>query len=227
MSEQRTILIAEDEALDLQFFELMLSKLGFNVEEASDGSEALNIIREKNIDLVIANTILPELSGWEILKTIKNDPNLASIPVILLSNIDNVKEKVESYESGAEDFVTKPFNFTVLLSRIRAALRKRELFMQIKLREDRIKLADKKGEELKGVLSAYTDTIHALNEEITSLLKKDFDAKSIAACLEKVSKELSTTEQDMKKQQEDIDIAFEEGFAMRRKEIGLNALEGK
>jgi DNA-binding response OmpR family regulator len=225
MSERKTILIAEDDELNLEFFELMLSKLGFDVEKASDGKAALELLKRGRIDLVLANTILPEISGWEILKTVQGDSKLSSIPVILLSDIDNVKEKVESYEQGAEDYVTKPFNFSVLLSRIRAALRKRELLVQIKLREERLNLAGKTGREIKKYLASYSETVGRIGEQIVRLTDEPFDAKTAAAFLKKMRKQCFATQKEIKDMQAEIDGAFSESNVVKAKEIGLNQLE--
>ncbi|MDR2467572.1 MAG: response regulator [Spirochaetaceae bacterium] len=131
MNGRKKILVADTEELNLEFFELMLSKLGFEVVKADDGQSALEKIRQKTIDLALVNTILPRLSGWEILKTVKADKNLAALQVILLSDIDNLKEKVESYELGAEDYICKPFNFSVLLAKIHQTMRSKDFYIEL------------------------------------------------------------------------------------------------
>ncbi|MDR3301501.1 MAG: response regulator [Spirochaetaceae bacterium] len=209
MTERKKILIAENEELNLEFLELMLSKLGFAVERADEGTLLLKIIKREKIDLVLINTILPEVSGWEILKTIKNDAKLSGIPVILLSDMDNVKEKVEAYELGAEDFIAKPFNFSVLLSRIRSALRKRELFLQIALRQERLLLAEKVGLEINGRLK---ELINALDGACRNAVCDD--KEKIFAALDEI-----------KILQKSIDVAYEEGAKIKGQEIGLSVLE--
>lgn len=131
MNERKRILIADNEELNLEFFELMLSKLGFEVERAVDGQIALDKIRQKKIDLALINTILPRLSGWDILKAAKADPELAAVQIILISDIENIKEKVEAYERGAEYYITKPFNFSVLLAKLRQAIKAKEFYIEL------------------------------------------------------------------------------------------------
>jgi DNA-binding response OmpR family regulator len=225
MPERKTILIAEDDELNLDFFELMLSKLGFRVEKASDGKTACEILRHSHIDLALVNTMLPEISGWEILKIIQNDPKLALIPVILLSDIDNIKEKVESFEQGAEDYVTKPFNFSVLLSRIRAGLRKRELLSQIQLREERINLADKTGEEIKQELDIEHGLLSDINEEATRLINEGFDEKTARAFLKKTQKQTRESLKKIENGQRRLEAAFKAGATVKTKEIELRQLE--
>jgi DNA-binding response OmpR family regulator len=131
MNKRKRILIADNDEYNLEFLELMLSKLGFDVEKAEAGPAALEKIRQKKADFALINTILPGMSGWEILKTVKADAQCAAVQVIMLSDIDNVKEKVECYELGAEDYITKPLSFSVLLAKIRSAIRNKELYFDL------------------------------------------------------------------------------------------------
>jgi DNA-binding response OmpR family regulator len=159
MAERKNILIAETETLNLDFFEVMLTKLGFAVLKAEDGQTALDKLHAGGVDVAIVNTILPEMSGWDVLKAVQSDDALAGVPVILLSDMANVKEQVESYERGAEDYITKPYNFSVVLARIRAALRKRELYQQLAIRDQHIALVAKIGTDVMKALSQFTQTV--------------------------------------------------------------------
>jgi DNA-binding response OmpR family regulator len=132
MNTKRKILIACDDPVNLDFFSLTLPKLGYAVEKASNGNEALEKIRGNPPDLVLLETVLPGLSGWSILKALKADDNLSGVPVILLSDIIDVKDKVEAFDQGAEDYITKPFNFSEVLVRVSAALRSGAMAAQIK-----------------------------------------------------------------------------------------------
>jgi DNA-binding response OmpR family regulator len=76
-------------------------------------------IKGDGCDLAILETVLPTLTGWELLKSLKADAALAKIPVIVLSAIDDVKEEVEAFDLGVEDYIRKPFNFSVVIARIR------------------------------------------------------------------------------------------------------------
>jgi DNA-binding response OmpR family regulator len=223
--ERKTILIAEDEESDLDFFELMLSKLGFKIEKASGGNKALELIKRNSVDMALIKTILPEISGWEILKTIQNDPKLSSIPVILISDIDNVKEKVESFELGAEDYITKPFNFSVVLSRIRAALRKRELLVQIKLREKRLELAEETGNDVKEDLNVEYEAVVDTHKEATGLIHDGFDEKTFITFLTKIQGKAIESINRIRSTQAKLDYAFEAGEAVKTKEIRLDRLE--
>jgi DNA-binding response OmpR family regulator len=167
---KKKILIADNDELNLDFFDLMLSNLGYKIEKAADGEKALEKImngsHSEAFHLVIVNTVLPKRSGWEILKNVKKHPATAFIPVILLSEIDDVKEIVEAFELGADDYIVKPFNFSVVLARIRAALRTDEIFSQLRLREDYLKRAEQAGNDLEqaasGLKAAARDIISGI-----------------------------------------------------------------
>ncbi|WP_455381147.1 response regulator transcription factor, partial [Salinispira pacifica] len=113
MAKKDKLLIVDDEQINLDFFEVMLTKLGFLVETAQDGEEALEKVRKTDPDLIILDNIMPRLSGWEVTKRLKTDPEYAEFrgtPVIMFSAMDDVKDKIEGFELGIEDYITKPFN---------------------------------------------------------------------------------------------------------------------
>ena len=114
MEEKTRILIVDDEPINLDFFEVMLGNLGFEVFRAEDGEEALEKIRECRPDLILLDTIMPKISGWKvtrILKSQKNYSDFKHIPIIMFSALNDVKDKIESFELGVEDYIVKPFNF--------------------------------------------------------------------------------------------------------------------
>lgn len=145
MDDKKRILIVDDEQINLEFFDVMLSKLGFRVEMAENGLEALEIIKKNKPDLILLDNVMPKLSGWEVtrlLKTNKEYAEYSDIPIIMFSAMDDVKDKVEGLELGADDYITKPFNFSEVLARIRVVLRTRDLIRQIEYREDRLSMAE-------------------------------------------------------------------------------------
>nr|MQY76287.1 response regulator [Spirochaeta sp.] len=137
------ILIVDDEPINLEFFDVMLSKLGFIVEKAADGEEALVKVVETDPDLLILDNIMPKLTGWEVAKKLKQDKEFhkyRQLPIIMFSAMDEVQDKIEGLELGVDDYITKPFNFSEVLARIRAVLRNRDLSREISRRERRIAL---------------------------------------------------------------------------------------
>jgi CheY-like chemotaxis protein len=160
METKKRILLVDDEQINLEFFEVMLTKLGFGVEKAENGYDALDLVKRWKPDLIILDNIMPKLSGWEvtrILKTSDEYREFAEVPIIMFSAMDDVKDKVEGLELGADDYITKPFNFSEVLARIRAVLRTRELVHQIERREARIRIS----EEIAGKVLEFTDALRS------------------------------------------------------------------
>lgn len=152
------ILIVDDEPINIDFFDVMLSRLGFTVVSAEDGEEALDVIREESPDLIILDNIMPRLTGWEVTKKLKKDDewsDFRDVPIIMFSAMDAVKDKIEGYSLGVEDYITKPFNFSEVLARIQAVLRHRELSSQVVHREKRLSLI----ESLNKSLIYFTDHV--------------------------------------------------------------------
>jgi DNA-binding response OmpR family regulator len=140
LTDKKKILIADNDEITLDFFEVMLSKLGFYVEKATDGEDALEKIMNPECSelprLAVINAVLPGTTGWRILKSVKKDPKTAFMPVLLMSEINSAKEIVEAFDLGADDYIVKPFNFSVLLARIQAALRREEIFSALYAQEE-------------------------------------------------------------------------------------------
>lgn len=117
-----TILLVEDEEKLARMVELELRYEGYEVEKAFDGRTGLERALSGSFDLVLLDIMLPQLSGMEVLRRLRRE---RSTPVIMLTARDSVVDKVSGLDSGADDYITKPFAIEELLARIRAALRKR------------------------------------------------------------------------------------------------------
>ena len=117
------ILLVEDEEKMARMLELELQHEGYTVEKAFDGLTGLERAEKGGPDLVLLDVMLPGMSGMEVLRRLRRT---SSVPVILLTARDAVTDKVSGLDSGADDYITKPFAIEELLARLRAALRKRQ-----------------------------------------------------------------------------------------------------
>jgi phosphate regulon transcriptional regulator PhoB len=118
------ILIVDDEPDIVDLVSYNLKKDGFKVTSASDGEEALTKIRRDKFDLVVLDLMLPHIQGGELCRIMKNDPKTAGIPIIMLTAKGEEADRVLGLESGADDYMTKPFSIRELIARIRAVLRR-------------------------------------------------------------------------------------------------------
>ncbi len=114
------ILLVEDEEKLARMVELELNYEGYSVEKAFDGRKGLELALSGAFDLVLLDIMLPQLSGMEVLRRLRRE---SQVPVIMLTARDSVVDKVSGLDSGADDYITKPFAIEELLARIRAALR--------------------------------------------------------------------------------------------------------
>lgn len=116
------ILIAEDEKKIADALKQGLEENGFEVKVAYDGDIGLKFFRNEDFDLVILDINLPGINGYELCKTIRNINT--SVPVVMLTALNAVEDKIEGFDAGADDYIIKPFDFRELLVRIRALLKR-------------------------------------------------------------------------------------------------------
>ena len=121
------LLAVDDDPMNRDMLARRLDKLGYEVTDAANGREALQKLKDGNYDLVLLDILMPDLDGFQTLEFMKADPRLRHVPVIMLTALDDVASTVRCIEAGAEDYVPKPFNPTVLRARISASLEKKRL----------------------------------------------------------------------------------------------------
>jgi adenylate cyclase len=121
------LLAVDDDPMNRDMLARRLDKLGYEVTDAANGREALQKLKDGNFDLVLLDILMPDLDGFQTLEFMKADPRLRHVPVIMLTALDDVASTVRCIEAGAEDYVPKPFNPTVLRARISASLEKKRL----------------------------------------------------------------------------------------------------
>ncbi len=119
------ILIVEDDEDIQQLVSYNLAKEGFGVSCAISGNEALAKISSEQPDLVLLDLMLPGPGGFEICRTVRNKPQTAKLPIIMLTAKGEEEDIIKGLEAGADDYITKPFSPKVLIARLRAVLRRR------------------------------------------------------------------------------------------------------
>ena len=117
-------LVIEDEAALLTMLRYNLEKQGFRVEEAGDGQEALTRLAELTPDIVLLDWMLPSMSGIEVCRQIRRRPATRDLPVIMVTARTEDGDAVRGLNTGADDYITKPFNVEALVARMRALLRR-------------------------------------------------------------------------------------------------------
>jgi len=197
MNQHKKILVVDDETINLEFFEVMLSKLGFTVEKANDGLEALEKIKKFHPDLIMLDNIMPRMSGWELTKNLKANPAYKEIPIIMFSALDQIKDKVESLELGVEDYIIKPFNFSEVLARIKVVFRNRDLLKQIQIREEQL---EKLHIDMKNNIVECMKNIDELSVNITESHLKETLGK-IKQCITNLNERIEEANGENKKKE--------------------------
>jgi len=118
------ILLVEDEAPLVAMLRYNLEKEGYRVEEAGDGQEALLKATEEKPDMILLDWMLPQLSGIEVCRQLRRNPDTRNIPIIMLTARGEETDRVRGLDAGADDYLAKPFSPTELMARMRAVLRR-------------------------------------------------------------------------------------------------------
>ncbi|MGH7116354.1 MAG: phosphate regulon transcriptional regulator PhoB [Stellaceae bacterium] len=118
------VLIVEDERPLVDLLRYNLEKEGFEVGEAGDGEEALTLIAERRPDVVLLDWMLPLVSGIEVCRQIRRSPQTRTLPVIMLTARGEESDRVRGLDSGADDYIAKPFSLRELSARLRAVIRR-------------------------------------------------------------------------------------------------------
>ena len=119
-----TVLLVEDEEDVVDLLRYHLRKAGFKVLIANSGSEGLEAVRQNRPDVVVLDIMMPGMTGLEVCRAMKADSELARIPVLMLTAKSDVKDRVKGLETGAEDYVTKPFSPKEVVLRVQALLKR-------------------------------------------------------------------------------------------------------
>jgi two-component system phosphate regulon response regulator PhoB len=120
-----TILVVEDEPGIQEVLKFNLGQHGHDVVVASDGEDALSLLRGALPDLILLDWMLPGISGIDLARRIRGDSRLKSVPIIMLTARTDERDKVQGLDTGADDYITKPFSPRELMARIKAVLRRR------------------------------------------------------------------------------------------------------
>lgn len=131
MEGKKEILVVDDERLIAKGIRFYLEQDGMNVTCAYDGTEALEIVKEKGFDLILLDIMLPKMNGMEVCRTIRE---FYDTPIIILSAKNNDMDKIMGLEMGADDYITKPFNIVEVRARMRAVMRRNKNRSQSKQR---------------------------------------------------------------------------------------------
>ncbi|MBN1787511.1 MAG: response regulator [Sedimentisphaerales bacterium] len=127
IEKDATILVVDDNEQNLELLVAYLEDLGCNIVPAKDGISALDIIKESVPDLVLLDVMMPKMSGFEVCRRIKTNPATKSLPVIMVTALNELGDIERAIESGTDDFLSKPVNKWELITRVKTMLKLKHL----------------------------------------------------------------------------------------------------
>ncbi len=131
VNPQSTILVVDDNLLNRELAAELLSGEGYQVAEAETGEAALALLENREVDTILLDVMMPGIGGYETCRRIKAHPYWRLIPVVMLTALADVDSRVKSLEAGADDFISKPFNETELLARVKSSTHVKNLHDQL------------------------------------------------------------------------------------------------
>jgi sigma-B regulation protein RsbU (phosphoserine phosphatase) len=158
-------LIAEDSRIQAKVLETRLTEAGYVVQVAHDGAAAVEAVRKRQPDIIISDIEMPRMTGYEFCRTVKHDPALCHIPVILLSTLSEAEDIIKGLDAGADNYVTKPYDLKYLLGRI-------EALRQTPVAPER---ENGQGQELSVTLAGQTYRVKSGRQQVLNLLISTFE----------------------------------------------------
>jgi two-component system, cell cycle response regulator len=129
------VLVVDDIPANVKLLEAKLGAEYFDVVTAGSGPEALSIIEKEKPDIVLLDVMMPGMDGFEVCRRIKTNPVLSHIPVVMVTALDQVSDRVQGLQAGADDFLTKPVNDIALFARVRSLVRIKTMVDELRLRQ--------------------------------------------------------------------------------------------
>ncbi|MEK7263501.1 MAG: response regulator [Bacteroidota bacterium] len=160
MNKRRKILIVDDTEINIELLADILKSNQFDVVSANDGIEALAAVERHKPDLILLDVQMPRMDGYEVCERLKKDHHTETIPICMVTALQDLQSKIRAIEVGADDFLTKPFNKVDLLSRVRSLLRITELWEVI----------NHKNEEIQKFSDLQTEFMHKIIHDLQSPL---------------------------------------------------------
>ena len=180
------VLIVDDLVPNVKLLEAKLSNEYYDYESCNSGKEALEKVKTFQPDIILLDVMMPEMDGFEVCKRLKGDPTTAHIPVVMVTALSDVKDRIQGLNSGADDFLTKPIDDIHLFARVKSLIR-------VKLMIDELRLRDQTGNQL-GVMQQEGPS-QKLDGSVRVLVIEDdvIEAKQIVDTLSKFGSKIDVS----------------------------------
>ncbi|TNE36066.1 MAG: PleD family two-component system response regulator [Alphaproteobacteria bacterium] len=196
------ILVVDDVIPNVKILEAKLSVEYYDVLTAYNGPDALQIASESLPDLILLDVMMPQMDGFEVCRRLKQDPETAHIPVVMVTALSETADRVQGLEAGADDFLTKPVDDTALFARVKSLLRLKMMMDEFRLREETsselgvINMSDRKDEAIQRARILVIDENQFSVRQITEVYAATYDV-TMEADMEEALKMLRSGDFDL------------------------------
>jgi light-regulated signal transduction histidine kinase (bacteriophytochrome) len=163
------LLVVDDDLLARQTMDVFLTREGYKVQCAPNGEMALKLAGEDPPELILLDIRMPDMDGFEVCRRLKEDPQTGNIPVIFISGLEDVADKVKGFEAGGVDYITKSFQREEVLARVETHLALRRLQKQIQAQNVQLQQEIAKSKRAEEALADRTVQLERINRELVSL----------------------------------------------------------
>ena len=169
---QRAFVLVVDDSRTMRLSLVQaLNELGFdNIKEAKNGRQALELVLKEPFDLMLLDMEMPEMNGMEVLLAMKNNPQLSGLPVIVISGADQIENAVRCIEAGAEDYLPKPFNPTLLRARATSSIEKKRLRDLDRIRLTQLQTEKDRTEAANTLVTEKNQILETLSSKLSKYL---------------------------------------------------------
>ena len=165
------VLVVDDDQRNVRLIESILKGSGYRVLKAYNGEEALQVVEAEHPDLLVLDVMMPRVSGFELCQQLKGRYETRLLPVIMVTALNALEDKVQALEYGADDFLTKPINKLELLAKVRSVLRVKALQDELERRKSEIEAANLELVRMQGFKESMMQmVVHDLKNPLSSIM---------------------------------------------------------
>ncbi len=188
-----TILLVDDTPTNLHLLTQLLSRAGYRVRAVNSGQRALEAAQASPPDLIMLDVMMPEMDGYETCRRLKTSPDLQDIPVIFISALDTVEDKVRAFETGGVDYVTKPFEEAEIMARVKTHLILRQMQQRLQAQNEQLQQEVTERRRAEEALRWLNVELTAQNAELSAFARTvAHDLKNPLTALTGIAEILST-----------------------------------
>ncbi len=182
------ILIVDDEPRNIRLLEGILYSEPYQLLTARSGNVALDIVQSENPDVILLDIMMPNMSGYDVCRQIKSMPTYRMIPIVMVTALQEVGDRIKAMEAGADDFLSKPIDATELIVRVRSLVRVRQLYSEVeRITAERLRFMAGVAHDIRSPLNALNLNLELIAEKIPRTEEIDRLWARASTCVDRIS----------------------------------------